>query len=471
MQKAKITVTSLLALSLFLGTAVLGLAAPNQKRARLFSDVDQAAWALPDVAKMKAIRVIKGYDDGTFRPNDSIKHQDAVLMAVRLAGLEEEAEETPDAELPFEDSGKIASYAKGAVALAYEYGWLNPLFSEAEGEQFQPHKSASRLWVTVMLVNALVEDQAPESAGNVPLNFEDSDEVEDSLAWYISKAVELGLIKGFDDGTLQPNKPVTRAQMAAMLSRTDDNMYMFECRYRHRNHGFDEIEGTVISTVYDQITVETEEQGTVTVQFTANVPIFIEKEEAAWEDIEPGDKIEIKVDEDGFAVFIKVEREDDEEEIECEGIVTAIALPSGEADGSIKIDTGDGAKEFTLPADTEIKDDLELADIEVGMKVELEALNNSVIKIKVEDLDEHDDDEEKGKVENHSGKVASITLPGPDTEGSISIYLGNSSNTRTFRITAEVKVEGVADLTGIKEGIQVELKLSGGYVIEIEVED
>ena len=472
MRKAKITVTSLLVLSLFLGTAVLGLAAPKQKKARLFSDVDQAAWALPDVAKMKAIRVIKGYDDGTFRPNDSIKRQDAVLMAIRLVGLEEEAEEASDIELPFKDAGKIADYAENAVALAYDHGWLDPLFPEAEGEQFQPHKSASRLWVTVMLVNALTDEDAEIDLDDVSLDFNDSDEVEEGLVWYVIKAVELGLIKGFDDGTLQPNKPVTRAQMAALLSRTDDNMMLFECKHQHRNRGFDEIEGTVISTVYDQITVETEDQETVTVKFATDVSIFIEEDEATWEDIKPGDKVEIKVDEDGLAVFVKVEREEDEdeEEIEYKAIVAAIALPSGETDGSIRIETEDGIKEFTLPSDVEVKDELELADVEVGMKVEIEVLHDTVIKIEVEDLDEHDDGEE-GKVEKQSGKVASITLPGPDTEGSITIYLGNSKNTKTFRITAEVKVEGADDLTAIKEGVKVEIKLSGGNVIEIEVED
>jgi hypothetical protein len=405
MRKTRITVTSLLVLSLFLGTAVLGLAAPKQNKARLFSDVDQAAWALPDVAKMKAIRVIKGYDDGTFRPNDSIKRQDAVLMAVRLAGLEEEAEEASDNELPFKDAGKIADYAEGAVALAYKHGWLNPLFPEPEGKQFQPHKSASRLWVTVMLVNALTDEDAEVGLDDVGLDFKDSGEIEEGLVRYVIKAVELGLIKGFDDGTLQPNKPVTRAQMAALLSRTDDNMMLFECRHRHRNRGFDEIEGTVISTVYDQITVETEDQETVTVKFATNVSIFIEKDEATWEDLKPGDKVEIKVDEDGLAVFIKIEREDDEdeEEIEYQGIVAAITLPSGETDGSIKIETEDGIKEFALPSNAQVKAGFELSDIETGMKVEIEVVGDEAVKIKVEGPDGEYDETNQGKKSKDGG--------------------------------------------------------------------
>lgn len=483
MRRTKLTLASLLIAAVFLGTAVSSLAAPKHKDAHLFSDADQAAWALPDIAKMKAVRVIKGYEDGTFRPNASISRQDAVLMAVRLVGLEEEAEEATGIELPFEDANKIADYAKGGVALAYREGWFGPLFAGHKGIQFQPNKPASRLWVTVMLVNALIDNSPEKTPEHEPLDFVDSDEIEESLAWYIAKAVELGLIKGFDDGTLQPNKPVTRAQMAALLSRTDSNESFFEFKYRNRNRHkrYDEIEGTVVSTVYDRITVKTGELETVTVEFAADVCIIIDKTPSTWEDINPGDEVEIKVDGNGLAVFIKVEGDDDQEEIEYEGIVTAIVLPSKEARGSIEIETEAGVRKFVLVSDVHMKDDLEPADIKTGMMVEVEVVDDVVVKIKIEELDDHDNEDKQdkpektkgkeGKGEKQRGKIASITLPTEEAEGSITICLGNSANTRTFKLAPEVEVDGAGSLEEIPEGIRVELKLSGGYVTEIEVDD
>ncbi len=486
MRRTKLTLASLLIAAVFLGTAVSSLAAPKHKDAHLFSDADQAAWALPDIAKMKAVRVIKGYEDGTFRPNASISRQDAVLMAVRLVGLEEEAEEATGIELPFEDANKIADYAKGGVALAYREGWFGPLFAGHKDYGFQPNKPASRLWVTVILVNALTDNSPEETPEHEPLDFVDSDEIEESLAWYIAKAVELGLIKGFDDGTLQPNKPVTRAQMAALLSRTDSNESFFEFKYRNRNRhkGYDAIEGTVVSTVYDRITVKTDELETVTVEFAADVCIIIDQTLSTWEDIEPGDEVEIKVDGNGLAVFIKVEGDDDDddqEEIEYEGIVTAIVLPSKEARGSIEIETEAGVRKFVLVPGAYKKDDLELADIKTGMMVEVEVVDDVVVKIKIEELDDHDNEDKQdkpektkgkeGKGEKQRGKIASITLPTEEAEGSITICLGNSANTRTFKLAPEVEVDGAGSLEEIPEGIRVELKLSGGYVTEIEVDD
>ncbi len=485
MRKTKLAVTSLLIVTLFLGTAISSFAAPKQKHGHPFSDVDQAAWALPDVAKMKAICVIKGYEDGTFRPNASIDRQDAVLMTVRLVGLEEEAEKVTDIELPFDDADKIADYAKGAVALAYQEGWLDPLFSGHKKMKFQPNKSASRLWVTVMLVNALADTGTESAPEYEPLDFEDSDEVQEGLACYIVKAVELGLIKGFEDGTLQPNKAITRAQMAALLSRTDDNMTLFECKKKGYK-GHDEIEGTVVSTADNSITIQTEELETVTVTFTADISIFIEQTLATWEDIEPGDEVEVKINKNGLAVFIKAEREDDDEDdledLEYKGTVTAIILPSGEDEGSIEIQTHEEIVEFILTSDVELEDNLEFSDIEAGMTVEIEVVDDTVVKIEIEDLDSHEEVEDKqdkneenkdkhSKKEKQRGKVAGVALPGEDTEGTITIYLGNSGNTRTFKLGSEVEIDGADSLEEISEGVMVELKLSDGYVIEIEVED
>lgn len=400
MSRTKLMVTSLLVLTLLLGTAVSGsAAAPGKGKKALFSDVDQVAWALPELAKMNAIRVIRGYGDGTFRPMASLKRQDAVLMAVRLVGLEEEAEEALESEIPFKDADKISDYALGAVSLACSNGWLDPLFSVEEHGNFQPQKSASRLWVTVLLVSALESAGTPQEPAEIApgvfdtnLKFKDADKVPEALIEYVARAVELGLIKGFDDGTLQPDKPVTRAQMAALLARTDDNLTLFECK-----KCCDEVEGKVVSVLADQIAVQTKKGETVVVEFAPQISIFVGKEETTWEAICPGDEVEVKLNRDGLAVFIEIDRddEDDDHDDDCDDTdestmkakIVSLTLPETEAEGSITVYPGKSSnpKTFALAGDLKIEDGLALEDIEPGMIVKLTISNSKVIEIEVED--------------------------------------------------------------------------------------
>ena len=396
MAKVRLLLVSFLVSTLVLGTAVAGFAGPKAKAPRPFKDLDEAAWALPDITKMKAMDVVKGYDDGTFRPMASINRQDAVIMAVRLAGFEAAAEDEEDAQLPFRDAEQISDYAKGFVAVAYEKGWLDSLFPNPEADKFQPHKAASRLWVTVLLVNALGKAEDARALTDATLNFKDANSIPQEFVNYVAEAVALGIIKGFDDQTFQPNKPVTRAEMAAMLSRTDGNWSLVTGKKRS-----DEVKGTVTSVVYNEITLQTDENATITVTFSPDVSIFIDRNEATWEEIKAGDEAKIKLDSQGLALFIEIERQDQEEaqeqeaeqqgeqgeheETEYEGTVVAITPPSGDTAGTIQIDTDEGRMEFALPADVKVEGDKGLSDLEVGMIVELEVSGNTVIKLAVEE--------------------------------------------------------------------------------------
>ncbi len=41
---------------------------------------------------------------------------------------------------------------------------------------------------------------------------------------YVEVAIEKGLVDGFEDNTFRPNQPVTRAQLAALLDRTGNQL-------------------------------------------------------------------------------------------------------------------------------------------------------------------------------------------------------------------------------------------------------
>ncbi|UFJ41152.1 S-layer homology domain-containing protein [Brevibacillus humidisoli] len=188
-----------------------------------FADVNEAKWALQHIADMQSKKVLQGFPDGTFRPNQPISRVEAVVTAVRLMGLEEEAQSVSSATpLHFKDAEQIANkypWATGYVVIALENGLFD--FSE---DKIQPDKPASRVWVSVLLVRALgLQDDALGEMTTVPA-FKDAKEIPAGAVGYVNVAVEKGLVSGYPDGTFKPNKHVTRAEMAAFLDRTDDQL-------------------------------------------------------------------------------------------------------------------------------------------------------------------------------------------------------------------------------------------------------
>lgn len=204
-----------------------------------FGDVDAGryGWAVEGLASMKAKGIVKGYDDGTFRPQASITQPEALAMALRLLGLEEEAQKK--AHLQARAPG-VPAWARGYVNLASELG----LIHESELNATSP---ASRLWVAVLLVKALdLEAHVDDVEEELEDLFEDAGDVPGAWRGYLVVAAKKGLLSGYPDRTFRPNQPITRAEMAAILDRIDQNMpWIWEY----------EVRGRVVSVGDDEITV------------------------------------------------------------------------------------------------------------------------------------------------------------------------------------------------------------------------
>ena len=110
-----------------------------------FSDVKSSDWYGTTVATLADMGIVKGYEDGTFRPNAPITRAEFAAIATRF----------------FEETG--ATYEPGT-------------FTDVTGSEW--------------------------------------------FAGAIMDAVNLGLIGGYEDGTVRPNNNITRAEACAIVNRT-----------------------------------------------------------------------------------------------------------------------------------------------------------------------------------------------------------------------------------------------------------
>lgn len=188
-----------------------------------FNDIrgGDVEWALQYIAALSSKGVFSGYEDGSFQPRKPINRIEAIKAAVMTMdlGTQAETKEAMSKKLNFKDANQIPSWAVGYVATALENG----LFAETD-TSVQPQKEADRLWATILLVKALKLDGEALKQMNTKLNFKDANQIPAGSVGYVAVAVEKGLINGYDDKSFRPNQPVTRAEMAALLSRTNDQL-------------------------------------------------------------------------------------------------------------------------------------------------------------------------------------------------------------------------------------------------------
>jgi len=276
----------MLVCSLLLGFSGLTSAADGVKmvvsadgRAQIileFNDIQEAEWAAAYIAKMKSKNVFQGFEDGSFRPNQPITRAEAIATAVRLLGFENEAKaKSPDTRLHFKDAELIDKkypWAKGYIIVALENG----LFDASE-DTVQPDKPASRVWVASLLVKSLgLKEEALREMTKIP-HFTDADQIPAGSIGYVNVAVEKGIVSGYPDGTFRPNKNVTRAEMAALLDRTDDGLLEnagavkvsgvvknIQFNGVSGGNGSDTVTDSVYGSVDGEITISTDGQDSLT---------------------------------------------------------------------------------------------------------------------------------------------------------------------------------------------------------------
>ncbi|BBI35047.1 S-layer homology domain-containing protein [Cohnella abietis] len=264
-----------------------------------FGDLNeqQWKWAYDHIIRLAAQGVFNGYEDGNFKPQNNISRIEALVAAVRLLGLKEEAEkpENMNATLNFKDFDQLKKkygWAVGYVTVALE----NDLFSENDS-LIQADKPANRLWASVLLVKALKLESEAKKKMDTVLPFRDTKDIPAGSVGYIAVALEKKLITGYNDNTFQPNRPVSRAELAALLDRVDQQL--------PGDQGAQAITGTIQAIANGSMIMKRADNTTVSVPVDANVFIFRKDVKAPLSALQVGDEALVRTFQ-GKAVFIEV---------------------------------------------------------------------------------------------------------------------------------------------------------------------
>lgn len=173
-----------------------------------FSDT-AGYWAGTYVDWLKTTGITTGFEDGTFRPNQSITRQQFAVMLYRYLGLD--GTKYDSAALPFADNKEVGEYAQTAIKTLYSMGILNG--SEENGKiYFHPAASLTRAQAATMIGRTQQRGYATAA-----LSFTDAAGIPAYASYYIQTMVAQKVISGYEDGAFRPNQSITRGQMAKIL--------------------------------------------------------------------------------------------------------------------------------------------------------------------------------------------------------------------------------------------------------------
>ena len=193
-----------------------------------FSDVENdptVSWAKPYISEMAELGYIKGYEDGTFKPNNTITKTEALLLLSRMLGVNDDA---------YADSVELAQDAYGSMLKKYSTNYSNEIaFLHYTGvlktDDLDTYISTSnkntplkRYEAAVLLTKLLGAEEDVQKNTFVSSSYADTVEIPDSARAYVEYVKGEGIMQGMGttvsgQPVFSPNTAVPRSQMAKML--------------------------------------------------------------------------------------------------------------------------------------------------------------------------------------------------------------------------------------------------------------
>ncbi len=193
--------------------------------AKSFPDVSEKElpWAASYIDEMSDMGLINGYEDGTFRPLQSVSHQEALALFARAMGSASTAND-PVVEMALEMYGdkldKYGIYAKEEIAFLLYRGAIKEseldtyIRSDIKDTPMQRYEAA------IIITKAMGAEK--EATANVlaDLSYIDTNEIPANAVQYVYYVTQQKLMQGVGEGKFAPTIDVSRAQMAVMLYNT-----------------------------------------------------------------------------------------------------------------------------------------------------------------------------------------------------------------------------------------------------------
>lgn len=169
-----------------------------------YTDVKQGNWAFDAVNAMSEKTIVKGYPDGSFKPNNTVTYGEFIKMAL-IAGTGTDAGNAASGHW-------AANYYNKALELKYFTQY--DIGKSQLGDKIT--RSDMALIISAILGDVKIENYDKIQAGIGDITYQTPHEYD------ITKAYACGILTGYSDKTFKPDRTLSRAESAMVIYRLVD---------------------------------------------------------------------------------------------------------------------------------------------------------------------------------------------------------------------------------------------------------
>ncbi len=193
-----------------------------------FSDVENdptVEWAKPYINAMADAGYLKGYEDGTFKPNNTISKTEALILLARMIGVNNDSFADSLEYALEENEGVLKKYStnyKNEVSFLLYAGVLKASELDTYISSANKNSALLRYEAAILLTKLLGAEEEVQGNAFVSSSYADTVEIPDSARAYVEYVKDAGIMQGMGNNAqgkpeFWPNTAVTRSQMAKML--------------------------------------------------------------------------------------------------------------------------------------------------------------------------------------------------------------------------------------------------------------
>ncbi|WP_256761046.1 S-layer homology domain-containing protein [Cohnella sp. WQ 127256] len=175
-----------------------------------FSDIAKH-WAEASIKQAVYGGIVKGYTDGTFKPNATVTRAEFAVMLMNVLKLQGNG-----AKLTFTDNAKIGAWAQNAVAQAVQAG----IIKGNQDGSFRPNAEVTRAEMAVMIASALGQ---PIEA-NTATGFADDKDIPAWAKGSVAIVKQASIVQGKSGNKFSPQDNATRAEAITVLLKMLEQM-------------------------------------------------------------------------------------------------------------------------------------------------------------------------------------------------------------------------------------------------------
>lgn len=420
--------------------------------AKDFSDVSEAdySWCVKEIGEMADEGIINGYEDGTFKPANTVTKLESLVLVARILGSGDEVNELLLEKANDLYGEKVEEYdlAFGADEICFLL--VKGIIFESELDDYlsSAKEGMKRYEVAVLLTKAMGAEKEVKEKVAVVLEYEDTMQIPSSARKYVEYVTTAGLMQGMGENKFAPVEDVNRAQMALLLYRLKGLT------------NYKTFTGIVASYDKTSRTIRFKTGEDIDKAYTvlpASVSLRCDGEEIAPEAITVGWEAVVTTKDDMLAIVDFMSAQSDGK---VAGKLLSVIRNAGNISLKVEKITGLDKEEVTYKVSEDVVvtyngKDATIAKLTTGDYVKLNISKNKVTVI---------DGESSTRTVN--GSVAAI-----DLEGGVKFTIKVGDNEETYMAASNAKVarnSSSAKLSDILIGDKVKVKLEYNIITNID---